>query len=1016
MQKIAIKRLSLAAFCALSMSLNLGANEADLELNAIEVVDSLDDIKNQKVGEIVKDSRKLSKQQVSDTKDMVKYETGISVVETGRMGASGYAIRGVDENRVAISIDGLNQAETLSSQGFRELFEGYGNFNNTRNGVEIENIKQVNITKGADSIKTGSGSLGGSVMFETKDARDFLIDKDWFYGFRVGHSSVNEQRMHSHTLAARFKWFDFLIVKTDRDGSETKNFGYKSYDETIQGKKREKPDPYHITQESTLLKFSFMPNDTNRFTFMSDKSVRKQKGHDFSYTLKFSKNINNEESELRHTDDTSTRDNLAISYENFDENPLWDILKVTASKQSIKLRARTDDYCDGNEKCDGVKNKSGLQVVGANVVDRYGGGLSVDRSGVGSTSSVTDSKGNKFSSADVSLKIVNDFEFDCSIFNCNGITTLYKNNGYSFNDYEKFNLDLSKSTRQTHTAQDGKTYYFDVTEHTFNDKKFKRVLAQSKFKNFLDQDVYSKTNDYNMVIPNSKGYIENDWKERDLNTNTKQINLEVIKEFQTKSLEHTFKYGGVYAITEKTMVNKSGYGALESVKPKWWVKKNLYEGESCGFNSLLCPRVEPETSFLIPVETKSGALFIDDEIQVNDMVAFGLSYRKDRIKHNPKYIPGVTPKIADDMVKGIFVPRPAEPRWWDSKYDATGGRNSPLYKADLDEYNSNAAKNIAFISQPKEYKQDSYALNVTLDPFEFIRLQGKYSKGFRAPTSDEIYFTFKHPDFTILPNPRLDAEIAKTKEFAITLHNSPSFATLSFFRTDYSNFIDLDYLGFAGSDRNGNIAIINQNGKIIPDPNAPVGKGFSLWQNVNRTKAYVNGVELNARVSLDQLYDRLQGFNFGWKFTYQVGRFYNEAGEKLPINAIQPKTSVYNLGYVSKNDKFGVDLYITQVSAKADKDTYNMYHKEERAKDSYVKYRSNAYTIADLIAFYRPIKNLNFTFGVYNITNKRYLTWENARSIRPFGTSNMIDKDTGGGIARFYAPGRNFKINFELTF
>ena len=57
-------------------------------------------------------------------------------------------------------VDGLRQAETLSSQAFKELFEGYGNFNNTRNDVEIENVKTATITKGADSLKSGSGALG----------------------------------------------------------------------------------------------------------------------------------------------------------------------------------------------------------------------------------------------------------------------------------------------------------------------------------------------------------------------------------------------------------------------------------------------------------------------------------------------------------------------------------------------------------------------------------------------------------------------------------------------------------------------------------------------------------------------------------------------------------------------------------------------------------------------------------------------------------------------------------------
>lgn len=108
-----------------------------------------------KIGETTKTAKKIEKEQSQSVKDLVRYETGVTLVEAGRFGNSGFTIRGVDENRVAINVDGLAQAETLSSQGFKELFEGYGNFNNTRNGVEVETLKEVNITKGADSIKNG---------------------------------------------------------------------------------------------------------------------------------------------------------------------------------------------------------------------------------------------------------------------------------------------------------------------------------------------------------------------------------------------------------------------------------------------------------------------------------------------------------------------------------------------------------------------------------------------------------------------------------------------------------------------------------------------------------------------------------------------------------------------------------------------------------------------------------------------------------------------------------------------
>ncbi|HHV6352413.1 TPA: TonB-dependent receptor, partial [Haemophilus influenzae] len=54
--------------------------------------------------------------------------------------------------------------------------------------------------------------------------------------------------------------------------------------------------------------------------------------------------------------------------------------------------------------------------------------------------------------------------------------------------------------------------------------------------------------------------------------------------------------------------------------------------------------------------------------------------------------------------------------------------------------------------------------------------------------------------------------------------------------------------------------------------------------------------------------------------------------------------------------------------------------------------------------------------GVYNLTNRKYITWDSARSIRSFGTSNVIDQSTGQGINRFYAPGRNYKMSVQFEF
>ncbi|VEI44498.1 hemoglobin and hemoglobin-haptoglobin-binding protein 4 [Actinobacillus equuli] len=110
--------LSVAALCVLQYNFALAQEQVQLDTVIVKMAFSNRKFLKSKISETTR------KQQVQDSRDLVRYETGVTVVETGRMGSSGYAVRGVDENRVAITVDGLHQAETLSSQGFKELFEG----------------------------------------------------------------------------------------------------------------------------------------------------------------------------------------------------------------------------------------------------------------------------------------------------------------------------------------------------------------------------------------------------------------------------------------------------------------------------------------------------------------------------------------------------------------------------------------------------------------------------------------------------------------------------------------------------------------------------------------------------------------------------------------------------------------------------------------------------------------------------------------------------------------------------
>ncbi|HHX2271680.1 TPA: TonB-dependent receptor domain-containing protein, partial [Haemophilus influenzae] len=995
-------------------------------------------VKEKKVGETQISAKKLAKQQASDSRDLVRYETGITVVETGRTGASGYAVRGVDENRVGIMVDGLRQAETLSSQGFKELFEGYGNFNNTRNSIEIENVKTATITKGADSLKSGSGALGGSVIFETKDARDYLIDKDYYLSYKRGYQTMNNQNLKTLTLAGRSKKFDILVVDTKRDGHEIENYDYKIYpnkqaDLSKVGPTREKADPYQITRQSTLIKLGFQPNENHRLSVALDDSTLETKGMDLSYIFNQCKNTKCEDKYgERVIHDQSKRRNIQFSYENFSQTPFWDHIKLSYSSQKITNKARSDEYCH-QSTCPGVRNPQGLHLEEKDGVykikDKYGDELkSVDDGGY-----YRKFKNSKDENADNDIS--EGGSLDSVLINC-----------------EKLNCENKKFRIYKEKDEDWKDKYEyeerDIEIKTLNGKKYGKIPLKSKKGDYgFPQDEIAR-----FLFPKSYGYSTDFVNDRDLNTHTQQIKLDLDKEFHLWHTQHQLKYGGLYEKTLKSMVNHQ-YNTAANVQ--WWAdyffcarqEGGLLGGEKkprpdisvagCANGTLLHSDIGKDT-YLIPVTTKNNVLYFGDNVQLTSWLGLDLNYRYDHVKYLPSYDENIP--VPKGLITGLFKKFKKEEYVYGNKYSRPQGYIDCTY--DTKCYKQNFKDNLALLLRKTDYKHHSYNLALNLDPTNWLRVQLKYANGFRAPTSDEIYMTFKHPQFSIQPNTDLKAETSKTKEVAFTFYKNSSYITLNAFQNDYRNFIDLVEVGERPIEE----------GSVVRYP---------FHQNQNRDRARVRGIEIASRLEMGDLFEKLQGFHLGYKFTYQKGRIkdnglnpkYKEflelnkdkhpeyeaiARKPQPMNALQPTTSVYNIGYDAPSQKWGMDVYITNVAAKKAKDSFNsqwtsmvkrkekIYGNERDAeaskangkevKDSRGLWRNNRYTVIDTIAYWKPIKNLTFTAGVYNLTNKKYLTWDSARSVRHLGTINRVDTATGKGLNRFYAPGRNYRMSVQFEF
>ncbi|MCL5931072.1 lactoferrin/transferrin family TonB-dependent receptor [Neisseria meningitidis] len=172
------------------------------------------------LGKLVKSSDTLSKEQVLNIRDLTRYDPGIAVVEQGRGASSGYSIRGMDKNRVSLTVDGVSQIQSYTAQAALGGTRTAGS-SGAINEIEYENVKAVEISKGSNSSEYGNGALAGSVAFQTKTAADIIGEgKQWGIQSKTAYSGKDHALTQSLALAGRSGGAEALLIYTKRRGRE----------------------------------------------------------------------------------------------------------------------------------------------------------------------------------------------------------------------------------------------------------------------------------------------------------------------------------------------------------------------------------------------------------------------------------------------------------------------------------------------------------------------------------------------------------------------------------------------------------------------------------------------------------------------------------------------------------------------------------------------------------------------------------------------------------------------------
>jgi hemoglobin/transferrin/lactoferrin receptor protein len=196
------------------------------------------------------DAARIDREMATDIKELIRYEPGVSVRNAqGRFGLTDFNIRGIDGNRVLIEVDQVRMPQAFA----------IGSFSNaTRDGVDVDLLKRVDIVRGSASSLYGSNAIGGVVAFTTKDPADLLREGESFgANLKLGYGEEDDGRAGTATVAARSGRWSGLVAYTRREHGEFQNRGRID----AQDASRTTPNPQDGYSDSVLAKAVWTPGE-----------------------------------------------------------------------------------------------------------------------------------------------------------------------------------------------------------------------------------------------------------------------------------------------------------------------------------------------------------------------------------------------------------------------------------------------------------------------------------------------------------------------------------------------------------------------------------------------------------------------------------------------------------------------------------------------------------------------------------------------------------------------------------
>ncbi|GGP27110.1 TonB-dependent hemoglobin/transferrin/lactoferrin family receptor [Silvimonas amylolytica] len=276
---------------------------------------------------------------------------------------------------------------------------------------------------------------------------------------------------------------------------------------------------------------------------------------------------------------------------------------------------------------------------------------------------------------------------------------------------------------------------------------------------------------------------------------------------------------------------------------------------------------------------------------------------------------------------------------------------------------------------PKDQSDSKFSpkLLATWKAMDNLTVFGQYAQGFRAPSVVEVNGEFTNAAFgyTLVPNPNLKPETSSGYEFGARFGTDHLGGTATVYDNRYRNFIE---------------QVTLQQG----DAGWIAGYPAGVFQNINIDRARIYGAEATGH------WQFLPNWHSNVSLAYAVG--VNET-EHTWLDSVAPLKAIVSAGYAL--EQWGVDGTVTAATAKRHVSTNTLFE-------------APGYGVVDFTGWYKPVKDLRLSAGVFNLFDHKYWNSQDMQSSN--GGPGTLLQANNAAIDRYTQPGRNFRVAASYLF